>query len=63
MARRAELLPALVIEPWRRRWPEESSEGISPREGMSFLGESKRWKSPSSATMRTAWISQTSRSA
>ena len=30
-ARRAELLPALVIAPWWRCSPEESSLGIRPR--------------------------------
>jgi len=30
-ARRAELLPALVIAPWWRRSPEESSLGTNPR--------------------------------
>ena len=30
-ARRAWLLPAFVIPPWRRRSPDESSEGVRPR--------------------------------
>src|SRR6266571_2733612 len=57
-ARRAELLPALVMTPWRCRLPEESSLGIIPRYPMSLRGETKRVRSPSSATILTAWMAE-----
>src|SRR5262245_50056889 len=45
-ARRANVLPALVLIPWRRRSPREYSLGVSPRSLMSCLGFSKRVRSP-----------------
>ena len=57
------VLPALVIDPCRRRSPLEYSEGISPRYFISCLGFSKRVRSPSSATMVTATVNCTPRRA
>ena len=59
--RRAALLPALVMLPWRRLGPEECSPGTRPTKAMSLRGESKRKKSCSSATSVIAAISCTPR--
>ena len=47
-------LPAFVIEPWRRRSPEERSEGTSPTKLMNSSALAKRLKSPTSVTIPSA---------
>src|SRR5215510_13379747 len=53
-APRAWTLSVLVIAPWQRWSPVEYSEGVRPRSLISWVGLSKRVRSPRSATMVTA---------
>jgi hypothetical protein len=62
-ARRAWVVPALVMEPWRRRSPVEYAEGMRPTDVMRSLGVSTRVRSPSSATVVTATVHWTPRRA
>jgi hypothetical protein len=45
-ARRAWLLPVVVMPPWRRRSPVEYADGVKPREFISWRGCSNRVRSP-----------------
>ena len=47
------VLPVLVLAPWRRRSPLESSLGVSPRKGPNDCGR-KRDQSPSSTVSASA---------
>ena len=55
-ARRANVWPALVRRPGRRRAPRESALGVRPRALMSGLGFSPRVSSPSAAMRVTATV-------
>src|SRR5881396_363787 len=52
--RRTWLLPTFVIEPCRRRSPEECSDGTKPTKAMNSSAVRKRLKSPISATGASA---------
>jgi hypothetical protein len=62
-ARRAWVFPAWVIEPGWRRAPEEYAAGIKPKHFISALGVSHRLRSPIAATLVTAPVHCTPRSA
>lgn len=55
-ARRAWLLPAVVLAPWWRRSPEKYPEEISPKKLRSSLGLSKRGRAPTEALMVRATV-------
>ena len=56
-------LPALVIAPWRRRGPLVCSDEVNPTKPISSRGESKRVRSPSSASSVIPASQSTPRSA